>query len=52
MELGRHPETGDSWLERALRLLEKFGPFRLVLLETLVRVADWRASIEEGKNEQ
>ena len=33
-----------SWAERTRRLLERFGPFRLALLETLVRVADWRGT--------
>ncbi len=41
--LGRGPH-GASWTERALRLLDTLGPFRLAYLETLVRVADWRAS--------
>lgn len=42
MELG----GGDSlsWSARTRALLETHGPFRLALLETLVRVADWRAS--------
>jgi CRISPR-associated endonuclease/helicase Cas3 len=34
----------DSWSAAALRLLEKFGPFRLAYAETVVRMADWRAS--------
>lgn len=41
---------GDgSWLERMLGLrdAEDVGPFRLALLETVVRVADWRASRKE-----
>ena len=39
----------NSWLERmlALRDAEDLGPFRLAMLETLVRVADWRASEKE-----
>ena len=33
------------WDDRVLRLRdEEFGPFRLAYLETLVRLADWRAS--------
>jgi CRISPR-associated endonuclease/helicase Cas3 len=43
MELGGGGE-GASWADRMLRLLEEFGPFRLAFLETLVRIADWRAS--------
>lgn len=38
-----------SWLERMLRLRDDgdLGPFRLALLETVVRIADWRASQKE-----
>src|SRR5690606_38265819 len=46
MEIGLG-EQGPSWSERALRLLEHFGPFQLAWLETLVRLADWRASAAE-----
>ncbi|MFD8086673.1 CRISPR-associated endonuclease Cas3'' [Kitasatospora sp. NPDC059722] len=36
----------QAWTERALALRDTpgLGPFRLAFLETLVRVADWRAS--------
>lgn len=46
MEIGLG-EQGPSWSERALKLLDRFGPFRLAWLETLVRLADWRASAAE-----
>ena len=46
MEIGLGNQ-GPSWGERALRLLDQFGPFRLSWLETLVRLADWRASAAE-----
>lgn len=46
MELGEG-EQGPSWTERTLRLLDEHGPFRLAWLETLVRLADWRASAAE-----
>lgn len=38
-----------SWLSRTLRLRddEFLGPFRLAFLESLIRVADWRASALE-----
>lgn len=42
--IGFSPKTGASWTERVLGLLEKFGPFRLAYLETLLRAADCRAS--------
>lgn len=42
--LGFSPKTGASWTERVLGLLQKFGPFRLAYLETLLRAADCRAS--------
>lgn len=46
MEIGLG-DQGPSWSERALRLLDQLGPFRLAWLETLVRLADWRASAAE-----
>jgi len=46
MEMGLGSQ-GPSWSERALRLLDQLGPFRLAWLETLVRLADWRASAAE-----
>ena len=47
MRLGRGPH-GPSWSERTRGLLEQHGPFRLAWLEALLRIADWRASAEEG----
>lgn len=43
------PPRGPSWLARTLALRDDpaTGPFRLAYLETLVRVADWRASESE-----
>ena len=49
MEIGLG-EQGASWAERSLSLLEAHGPFRLAWLETLVRLADWRASAEEQES--
>ncbi|MEX2517317.1 MAG: CRISPR-associated helicase Cas3' [Gammaproteobacteria bacterium] len=46
MEMGQG-EQGRSWTERSLRLLDEHGPFKLAWLETLVRLADWRASAAE-----
>jgi CRISPR-associated endonuclease/helicase Cas3 len=50
MRLGDGP-CGESWLARMLRLRDdpELGPFRLAFLETLLRVADWRATkLERG----
>jgi CRISPR-associated endonuclease/helicase Cas3 len=49
MELGGGGEA-PSWSDRMQRLLEDLGPFRLAWLETLVRVADWRASARRSTN--
>lgn len=46
MELGEG-EQGPSWTSRTLKLLDDYGPFKLAWLETLVRLADWRASAAE-----
>ena len=50
MELGEG-EQGPSWTARTLNLLEQHGPFQLAWLETLLRLADWRASGEEQSTE-
>ena len=47
MELGWDETTRESWTERTRDLLARFGPFRLAWMETLVRLADWRASAKE-----
>lgn len=46
LTLGADAGGAGSWTARALRLRDRadIGPFRLAYLETLVRVADWRAS--------
>lgn len=50
MELGEG-EMGPSWTARTQQLLDTYGPFRLAWLETLVRVADWRASGAEQEDQ-
>jgi len=47
MELGWDEATRESWTERTRDLLAYFGPFRLAWMETIVRLADWRASAKE-----
>lgn len=48
VRMGSAVDGGPSWSERALRLLDELGPFRLGFLEALVRLADWRASEPHG----
>ncbi len=47
--LGAGPDGSLSWTARSLRLLDAYGPFRLAWLETLVRIADWNASLAEAE---
>ena len=49
IELGWNEVTRESWTERTRDLLSRFGPFRLAWMETLLRVADWRASNKEAR---
>lgn len=51
MRLGDGPQ-GPSWTARTQGLLSVHGPFRLAWLETLVRLADWRASRAEQEETQ
>ena len=45
VDLGQFQFGGErSWTRAVLELRDKYGPFVLAYLETLVRVADWRAS--------
>ena len=48
MELGEYEDpqgnSRRSWLARVLKLRDKYGPFRLAYLETLMRIADRRGS--------
>jgi len=50
MRMGDDEQGRPSWSARTLRLLAEHGPFRLAFLETLVRLADWKAS-EDEQNE-
>ena len=45
VDLGQFLADGErSWTRTALALVDKYGPFTLAYLETVVRIADWRAS--------
>lgn len=45
VDLGQFLPDGErSWTGTALALVDKYGPFTLAYLETVVRMADWRAS--------
>ena len=50
MELGADVNRGPSWLARTTALRDRLGPFHLAYLETLLRVADMRASKGESAN--
>lgn len=50
IELGLCPRYGRSWRERTQSLLETNGPFRLGWYETLLRIADARASWKAENN--
>jgi CRISPR-associated endonuclease/helicase Cas3 len=51
MELGEGA-MGPSWTARTQKLLKTYGPFRLAWMETLVRIADWRASGAEQEEQE
>jgi CRISPR-associated endonuclease/helicase Cas3 len=51
MCLGDGPR-GPSWLARMVTLRDALGPFRLAWLETLLRVADARASAAEAQRQK
>ena len=51
MELGWDEVTRESWTERTRDLLMHFGPFRLAWMETVLRLADWRASAKEEEGD-
>ncbi len=53
MEMGAGSDGRASWTARTLALRDRadLGPFRLAMLEALVRVADWRASRALGNGQ-
>ena len=51
MEMGEDAQGRRSWAARTQALLHCYGPFLLAYLEALVRMADWRASDSEQREE-
>ena len=49
VELGLAEDGSPAWTDRVLRLRDTLGPFRLVYLEMLLRIADKRASEKAAK---
>ncbi len=50
MLMGSDPDVGQgSFAERALQLLESYGPFKLAWLESILRIGDWRGSAVGGE---
>jgi CRISPR-associated endonuclease/helicase Cas3 len=47
MQMGDGPR-GPSWLAQIIALRDQLGPFCLAQLETILRVADARASAAEA----
>jgi len=50
MEIGVDKNRGESWIARMTRLRDEIGIFKLAYLETLVRAADARASINANNS--
>jgi CRISPR-associated endonuclease/helicase Cas3 len=49
-QMGRSPDGSESWTRSVLRLVDRFGPFRLAYFESLIRAADCRASATPQTN--
>ena len=47
--IGQDKSGNSSWTELAVTLRNRYGPFRLAYLETVIRKADWLASAKESE---
>jgi CRISPR-associated endonuclease/helicase Cas3 len=52
MELGGGQSGKPSWAQQAAELLAEYGPFKLALLESIIRIADIRVSQEYQKQQE
>jgi CRISPR-associated endonuclease/helicase Cas3 len=52
MELGGGESGKPSWAQQAAELLEEYGPFKLALLESIIRIADIRVSQDYQKQQE
>jgi CRISPR-associated endonuclease/helicase Cas3 len=52
MELGGGQSGKPSWAQQAAELLAEYGPFKLALLESIIRIADIRVSKSYQKQQQ
>ena len=46
--VGNTKDGKQSWLQMTLKLLKEYGPFKLALLEAVIRAADTKASAKES----
>lgn len=52
MEMGLDADGRPSWQDRAERLLEQLGPFRLAFLEALLRAADVQGTLAASTSQE
>jgi CRISPR-associated endonuclease/helicase Cas3 len=52
MELGGGESGKPSWAQQAAELLDEYGPFKLALLESIIRIADIRVSQDYQKQQE
>jgi CRISPR-associated endonuclease/helicase Cas3 len=50
--LGGGESGKPSWAQQAAELLDEYGPFKLALLESIIRIADIRVSQDYQKQQE